>query len=396
MDKKNSCSNFHISRIILYWTNGIIKMEKKEWKFLIWIISIFAIFYFVPYGSEWFNNSVISGVNLLNDYAKEHVLTCLVPALFIAGAIGVFIKKDKVLKFMGADAKKYISYSIASVSGAILAVCSCTILPLFAGIRKRGAGLGPAITFLFSGPAINIAAMFLTISVLGFQIGLARIVLAIIISLLVGISMSLIFREKTEKGNLFLQQEEGANISGKMIFLFFAMMIGILIVNGLQIDKTIKYALMGTLTFGVVSISIFKFAKEIRNQWLQETWNFSKLILPLLFGGVFIAGFIMPLLPETIITNIVGQNTIIGNLVASIFGAFMYFSTLTEIPILQALIAKGMHSGPALALLLAGPSLSLPNMLVIRGVLGTKKTMVYVGLVIVYATIGGLIFGSIV
>jgi uncharacterized protein len=371
-------------------------MEKKEWKFLIWIISIFAIFYFVPYGSEWFNNSVISGVNLLNDYAKEHVLTCLVPALFIAGAIGVFIKKDKVLKFMGADAKKYISYSIASVSGAILAVCSCTILPLFAGIRKRGAGLGPAITFLFSGPAINIAAMFLTISVLGFQIGLARIVLAIIISLLVGISMSLIFREKTEKGNLFLQQEEGANISGKMIFLFFAMMIGILIVNGLQIDKTIKYALMGTLTFGVVSISIFKFAKEIRNQWLQETWNFSKLILPLLFGGVFIAGFIMPLLPETIITNIVGQNTIIGNLVASIFGAFMYFSTLTEIPILQALIAKGMHSGPALALLLAGPSLSLPNMLVIRGVLGTKKTMVYVGLVIVYATIGGLIFGSIV
>jgi len=371
-------------------------MEKKEWKILAWIIGIFAVFYFVPYGAEWFNNSVVSGVNLLNDYAKQHVLTCLVPALFIAGAIGVFIKKDKVLKYMGADAKKYLSYGIASVSGAILAVCSCTILPLFAGIRKRGAGLGPAITFLFSGPAINIAAMFLTISVLGFQIGIARIILAVILSILVGVSMSLIFREKTEKGKLFLQKEDGANISGKMMFLFFAMMIGILIVNGLQMDKTIKYVLMGTLTLGVVGVTVFKFAKEVRNQWLEETWNFSKLILPLLFAGAFVAGFIMPLLPETIITNLVGQNTVLGNLVASIFGAFMYFSTLTEIPILQALIAKGMHSGPALALLMAGPSLSLPNMLVVRGVLGTKKTAVYVGLVIVYATIGGLLFGSII
>jgi len=371
-------------------------MEKKEWKILAWIIGIFAVFYFVPYGAEWFNNSVVSGVNLLNDYAKQHVLTCLVPALFIAGAIGVFIKKDKVLKYMGAGAKKYISYGIASVSGAILAVCSCTILPLFAGIRKRGAGLGPAITFLFSGPAINIAAMFLTISVLGFQIGIARIILAITLSILVGVSMSLIFREKTEKGKLFLPEEDGANVSGKMMFLFFAMMIGILIVNGLQMDNTIKYVLMGTLTLGVVGVTVFKFAKEVRNQWLEETWNFSKLILPLLFAGVFVAGFIMPLLPEIMITNLVGQNTILGNLVASIFGAFMYFSTLTEIPILQALIAKGMHSGPALALLLAGPSLSLPNMLVVKGVLGTKKTLVYVGLVIVYATIAGLLFGSVV
>jgi uncharacterized protein len=371
-------------------------MEKKEFKKLAWIISIFAIFYFVPYGAEWFNNSIVSGINLLNDYAKEHVLTCLVPALFIAGAIGVFIKKDKVLKYMGADAKKYVSYGIASVSGAILAVCSCTILPLFAGIRKRGAGLGPAITFLFSGPAINIAAMFLTINVLGIQIGIARIILAIIISILVGITMSLIFREKTEKGKLFIQKENGTHISGKIISLFFIMMVGILIVNGIQIDKSLKYILMIILTIGVVFISGFKFAKEIRNQWIEETWNFSKLILPLLFVGVFIAGFIMPLLPETIITNIVGQNTIIGNMVASIFGAFMYFSTLTEIPILQALIARGMHQGPALSLLLAGPSLSLPNILVIRGVLGTKKTAFYVGLVIVYATIGGFLFGNFV
>ncbi|MDD5086944.1 MAG: permease [Candidatus Nanoarchaeia archaeon] len=371
-------------------------MERNDWKILAWITGIFALFYFIPYSSEWFNNSVISGINLLNDYAKKHVLTCLVPALFIAGAIGVFIKKDKILKYMGADAKKYVSYAIASVSGTILAVCSCTILPLFAGIRKRGAGLGPAITFLFSGPAINVAAIFLTISVLGYQIGLARITASIILSILVGLTMHLIFREKTEKGKLFLQEEKGANISGKVTLLFFAMMICILIVNGIQMDKGLKYALIGILTLSIAGIALFRFSKQVRKQWIEETWNFSKLILPLLFVGIFIAGFIMPLLPEGIITNIVGQNTIFGNLVASIFGAFMYFSTLTEIPILQALIAKGMHSGPALSLLLAGPSLSLPNMLVIRGILGTKKTSVYVALVVVYSTIAGLIFGSII
>lgn len=371
-------------------------MEKSENKILYWIIGIFSIFYFVPYGSKWFNDSVVSGVNLLNDYAKQHVLTCLVPALFIAGAIAVFIKKDKVLKFLGSDAKKYVSYGVASVSGAILAVCSCTILPLFAGIRKRGAGLGPAITFLFSGPAINIAAMFLTISVLGVQIGIARIISAIILSILVGLTMAVIFREKTEKGKLFIQNDTNFKISGKTVSAFFVFMIGILIVNGLQIDKNIKYISMIVLTIGVVFLASFKFGKDARNEWLKETWSFSKLILPLLFAGVFVAGFIMPLLPEKIITNLVGSNTVIGNVIASIFGAFMYFSTLTEIPILQALIAKGMHSGPALALLLAGPSLSLPNMLVVRGVLGTKKTAVYVGLVILYSTIAGLIFGGVI
>ncbi|MGM5480892.1 MAG: permease [Nanobdellota archaeon] len=371
-------------------------MEKKEWKKVAIIVAVFAVFYFLPQNAEWLNESITGGVNLLSEYAKEHVLTCLVPALFIAGAIAIFIKKDAVLKYLGQKAKKWKSYSIASVSGAILAVCSCTILPLFAGIRKRGAGLGPAIVFLFSGPAVNIAAIFLTISVLGFQIGIARIIAAIVLSILVGLTMSFIFREKTEKGKLFMQQDEGVNVSKTAMIIFFLAMVGILIVNGLQIDATLKYVLMGVLALSVVVIALFKFAKDVRNQWLEETWNFSKLILPLLFAGVFVAGFIMPLLPEAMITNIVGQNTILGNVVASIFGAFMYFSTLTEIPILQALMAKGMHSGPALALLLAGPSLSLPNMLVVRGVLGTKKTLVYVGLVVVYATLGGLVFGSIV
>jgi uncharacterized membrane protein YraQ (UPF0718 family) len=379
-------------------------MDSKEWTKLGWITGIFALFYFLPYGAQWFNESVVSGVNLLNDYAKEHVLTCLIPALFIAGAIGVFIRKDKVLKYLGADAKKYVSYGIASVSGAILAVCSCTILPLFAGIRKRGAGLGPAITFLFSGPAINIAAIFLTMSVLGFEIGMGRIFFAVILSIVVGITMSLIFKEKAGKGGLFLNDDKDEKISTSTTIAFFVMMIGILVINGLKIKGilfqigsftlTLKAFIMGLLVLGVVVLALTKFTKKLRSEWLEETWTFSKLILPLLFVGVFIAGFIMPLLPETLITNLVGQNTFLGNFIASIFGAFMYFSTLTEIPILQALIEKGMHSGPALALLLAGPSLSLPNMLVIRGVLGNKKTVVYVGLVIVYSTIAGLVFGS--
>ena len=371
-------------------------MEKKDWYILAGIIFIFSVFYFIPSNSEWFNNSVVSGVNLLNDYAKQHVLTCLVPALFIAGAIAVFIQKDKVMKYLGSGAKKYVSYSIAAVSGSILAVCSCTILPLFAGIRKRGAGLGPAITFLFSGPAINIAAMFLTISVLGIKIGMGRIIAAISLSIIVGITMALIFREKTEKGELLLQESQDKGISNWILLAVFAMMVGVLVVNGLQIDKALKYILMVALAIGTAILAIVKFKKDISKEWMQETWSFSKLILPLLFIGVFVAGFVMPLLPETVIQNLVGQNTILGNLIASVFGAFMYFSTLTEIPIVQALIAKGMNPGPALALLLAGPSLSLPNMLVIRKVLGTGKTAVYVGLVIVYSTIAGLILGSII
>ncbi|MFC1697173.1 permease [Nanoarchaeota archaeon] len=370
-------------------------MEKKDWMIMFWIVVTFVIFYFIPQNTEWFNTSILGGVNLLSEYAKQHVLTCLIPALFIAGAIAVFIKKEKVMKYLGHEAKKYVSYGVASVSGAILAVCSCTILPLFASIRKRGAGLGPAITFLFSGPAINIAAMFLTMSVLGVKIGLARIIAAVSLSILVGLTMAAIFREKSSKEKLILQDSEKLNISNLIMFIFFGLMIGVLIVNGLQINNLLKYLIMGTFTIAVVGLVLWKFKDHIIQKWLGETWTFAKMLLPLLFIGVFIAGFVMPLLPQTLIERIVGSNSILGNVVASIFGAFMYFSTLTEIPILQALIAKGMHSGPALALLLAGPSLSLPNMLVVRKVLGTKKTAVYVGIVILYSTIAGLIFGMI-
>ena len=369
---------------------------KKELGLGLGLLSLFLIFYFVPLDSPLMSGAILAGLALLNEYAREHILTCLIPAFFIAGAIAIFVQKEVVLKYLGGQTKKYLSYSIASVSGTILAVCSCTILPLFAGIRKRGAGLGPAITFLFSGPAINIAAIFLTMSVLGIEIGTARIVAAISMSILVGLSMQFIFKEKTEAGNLFIGEEQGEKYKNSTILFFMLSMVAILVVNGLSLANGLKYFLMLGLALLTAIISLSYFKKKTNKEWLIETWKFAKLLLPLLFIGVFIAGFIMPFLPETLIVSLVGENSILGNLVASVFGALMYFSTLTEIPILQALMTKGMSKGPALALLLAGPSLSLPNLLVIRKILGNKKTVVYALLVIFYSTIAGLIFGSLI
>lgn len=368
-------------------------MNKKEYIKLIYIIIIFLFFYFLPSKTIWFYPALISGLDLLREYAREHILTCLIPALFIAGAIVTLVKKEAILKYLGKNVKPIISYSIASVSGALLAICSCTILPLFAGIRKRGAGLGPAITFLFSGPAINIAAIFLTISVLGFNIGIARIISSLVLAIIVGLTMNFIFKEKIDENNLFIEETASKKINKGTIILFFSSLLLILIVNGLSINQGLKYWLMALFIIIISYLSLFNLSKEINKNWLKETWGFSKVILPLLFIGVFIAGFISPLLPQEFITKVVGSNSISANLIASIFGAFMYFSTLTEVPIIKELIAKGMSSGPALALLLAGPSLSLPNMLVIRKVLGNKKTLVYVALVIFYSSLAGLIFG---
>jgi len=365
----------------------------SERQILLGLVLFFMGIYFMPVGSETFSSGILNGVLMLNDYAQKHVLTCLVPAFFIAGGIAVFIKQDFVLKYLGGKANKVLSYGIASVSGAILAVCSCTIIPLFAGIHRRGAGLGPAITFLFSGPAINIAAIFLTWSVLGVKIGLARAIAAILLSIIVGVSMAVLFREKQGEGNLVLGDSK-FNLSKMTMLLFFGSMILILVINGLQIDKTLKYGIMGFLAVVTALTVMSKFKAEERSEWLVEVWNFTKLLTPYLFIGVFIAGFIDPYLPRELVEKLVGENNLVGNLTASIFGAFMYFSTLTEIPILQTLIGKGMHQGPVLALLLAGPSLSLPSMLAIRAVLGNKKTFAYVILVIIYSTIAGLIFGS--
>ena len=230
---------------------------------------------------------------------------------------------------------------------------------------------------------------------MGFSIGLARVISAISLSIIVGISMALIFRERSEGGKLYLEESAEASVSSRILIAFFFSMVMVLVVNGLSIGASLKYTFMGILALVAALIAIFKFSKETSKLWLKETWQFSKMLIPLLFIGVFIVGFIMPLIPQNLIEQVVGKNNLLGNLIASIFGAFMYFSTLTEIPILQALILKGMAKGPALALLLAGPSLSLPNMLVIRKVLGSKRTIVYVLLVILYSTIAGLIFGNI-
>lgn len=367
----------------------------KEKEILTLLVFAFLAFYFMPVGAGWFEGSLSSAFALLHDYAVLHVLTCLVPAMFIAGAIAVFVGKESIVKYLGAGTKKYVSYTIASVSGAILTVCSCTVLPLFASIRERGAGIGPAITFLFSGPAINVAAMTLTISILGPGIGFARITGSIALSILIGLTMAFIFREKAKRGKVMKFRAKKAEVSKKNIALLFISLVGILVINGIQADFMVKYALMGILALIAAGVTLLGMEKNVSERFALSTWSFAKRLVPLLFIGVFVAGFVMPLIPDGFIQAVVGENTVQGNLAASVFGAFMYFSTLTEIPIVQALIAKGMDSGPALALLLSGPSLSLPSMLVIRGFLGSKKTAAYVLLVILYSSAAGLLFGLV-
>ncbi|MFH1237076.1 MAG: permease [Candidatus Aenigmatarchaeota archaeon] len=359
------------------------------------LAAVFLALYFMPVGSMLFDGAILSAFSLLHEYATQHVITCLIPAMFIAGAISVFIKKDAVIKYMGPSAKKYVSYTIASMSGAILAVCSCTVLPLFASIRKRGAGLGPAVTFLFSGPAINITAMFLTISVLGWQIGFARIVASILLSILVGLTMASIFKESLS-GKWKVKKSSEKTDSKLFVSLLFVSLVGVLLVNGLQINLLFKYSLMAALSVIAALIGVFGMQRKSSKEWMKHTWFYARKLIPLLFIGVFIAGVVMFLIPGEFIRSVAGENTIFSNVAVSVFGVFMYFSTLTEIPILQALIAKGMHPGPALALLLSGPALSLPSMLAIREFLGSRKTFVYVLLVIFYSSIAGLVFGMLV
>jgi len=360
---------------------------------LVGLVLFFLGIFFMPAGSETFKQAVLGGVYMLNDYAQKHVLTCLVPAFFIAGGIAVFVRKEVVLKYLGGKANQALAYTIASVSGAVLAVCSCTVMPIFAGIYKRGAGLGPATAFLYSGPAINVAAIFLTWGVFGWKMGLARAIAAILLSILIGLSMAAIFRGEKSEGNL-LSGEGGFELSKTTTSIFFGSMVLILVVNGLQMDKALKYILMFLLALVTAVTVKTKFKAEERNEWFSQVWDFTKTMTPYLFIGVFIAGFLDPYLPRELVERLVGQNNLLGNLAASIFGAFMYFSTLTEVPIIQMFMSKGMQQGPALALFLSGPSLSLPSMLMIKSVLGTKKTVVYTLLVIGYSTIAGLIFGG--
>jgi len=386
---------------------------KEKTKIFI-IVAVFTIFYFMPFSIYRMPQAILESLLMAQDYARQHVLLCLIPAFFIAGAIANFISQENVIKYFGAGANKFLSYTVASVSGTILAVCSCTVLPLFAGIYKRGAGIGPATAFLYSGPAINVLAIILTARVLGFELGLARAIGAIIFSIIIGLSMHFIFIKDEKKrsinanNNLTMGKVEQEDKPLWQTTFYFAIMIGILIFANWGKDESIKiwqaiynfkWFITAILLITLSRIVTKWFNKEERIQWVKSSWGFAEQILPLLLGGVLVAGFLLgrpgseALIPKICIENLVGGNSLWSNLFASVVGALMYFATLTEIPILQGLLGAGMGKGPVLALLLAGPALSLPNMLVIRSIMGTKKTLVFISLVVVMATFSGMLFG---
>ena len=428
---------------------------KDEWKILLLIIVGFLACFYLPVGTVRFDNAILEAFHLVKWYAQEHVLLCLVPAFFIAGAIGVFVSQSSVMKYLGPKANKVLAYGVASVSGTILAVCSCTILPLFSGIYRMGAGLGPATAFLYSGPAINVLAIILTARILGPEMGIARAVGAVVLSIVIGLSMAFIFR-KEESAKLAIKMalpEEEVKRPLWQTSLYFAAMIGVLVfanwgrpeeTTGVwaaifaakwQITAGFAAALGLMLVFwfqmrawkvGLTAIPVIALAFLFPDQpviaftagflglsaftstdkgevgdWFASSWTFAKQILPLLLFGVLVAGLLLGrvgyegIIPSEWVARAVGGNSLMANFFASFAGAFMYFATLTEVPILQGLMGSGMGKGPALALLLAGPALSLPSMLVINTVLGLKKTAVFVCLVVVISTLCGMTFGIV-
>ena len=428
----------------------------KEIKILLGLLAAFLGLYFLPMEHLRFQGAILEALHLAKWYAREHVLLCLVPAFFIAGAIGVFINQSAVMKYFGPKAHKAVSYGVASVSGTILAVCSCTVLPLFGGIYFRGAGLGPAVAFLYSGPAINVLAIVLTAKILGVELGVARAVGAVSFSLVIGLLMNWIYRREeqaraTAQKGFALGADQGRPLGDTAAF--FALQVAILVfanwAPASAEDSAAwhsifawKWPLTALAGIGLAGLLIWRWRwrwpplaatvavvavlaglvpqhPELAfsagligltlaaatqtgdgEEWLSQTWSFAKLILPLLLGGVLLAGFLLGrpghegIVPSEWVSAAVGGNSLAANFLSALVGAFMYFATLTEVPIVQGLIGSGMGKGPALALLLAGPALSLPNMLVIRGILGTQKTVVYCALVVVMATITGMVFGA--
>jgi len=426
---------------------------RQQWKSLAALVGLFLAFFYLPAGTERFDGGVGEALHLAKWYAREHVLLCLVPAFFIAGAIAVFISQASVMRYLGPRAHQVAAYGVASVSGSILAVCSCTVLPLFAGIYRMGAGLGPATAFLYSGPAINVLAIILTARVLGLELGVARAVGAVAFSVAVGFLMHLFFRkEEMQKAAAAVPESE----PGRPLWrnaIFFAVLVGILVFANWSRPEAssgfwsavykakweltallaaalaailatwlylgwkrvaaagVLVALAGlffparpALAFaaGVIGLSAITSTHPGEpKDWFAASWGFARQILPLLLIGVLAAGFFFGrpghegLIPAEWVAGAVGGNSVRANLFAAVAGAFMYFATLTEVPILEGLLGAGMGKGPALALLLAGPALSLPNMLVIRSVMGTTKTVVYVSLVVVMATISGILYGAV-
>lgn len=426
--------------------------NRQQGHLLIFILAIFLVIYFIPAGTARFDNAVLEAIRLTNWYAQEHVILCLLPAFVIAGAMAVYISQGSVLRYLGPQASKPIALSVAAVSGTLLAVCSCTVLPLFGGIYKRGAGLGAAIAFLYSGPAINIMAVVVTAKVLGPELGIARAVGAIVFAVVIGAIMHLIYRKEESaraktpaRGFEAEEQEQPLSV----VVTFFALMIGILVFAnwaaadsaawmkvyqwkwhitsllalgfaGLLVNRwhwPVKYLAILTgvvvvsvllvpgtpelpFAIGAIGVILIAATREQDGEWAAQTWSFTKQIMPLLLAGVFVAGLLLGrpgyegLIPSEWVSMAVGDNSLLSTLLASVLGAFMYFSTLTEVPIVEGLLGSGMGKGPALALLLAGPALSLPNMLVIRSILGTEKTIVYSSLVVVMATVTGFMYGN--
>jgi uncharacterized membrane protein YraQ (UPF0718 family) len=342
------------------------------------------------------------GLDALEDYILAHTLTCLVPAFFIAGAMSALFPKDKILKYLGEKTKAYISYPISVVAGLFLAVCSCTVLPLFAGIRQRGGGLGPAVAFLYTAPATNILAIIYTGGLIGADLALARIILSVSFASIIGMILSATFKGEEKKilsnvPNPAISQtltDRGEKVKSYRFLVFFLILVAILLFGASSlIGWTIKITILSVLISALLAIIIFWMPKEDTQSWLKETFSFAQTIVPLLLVGVFVAGILKVVIPEKFITTYVGGNKISSNLFAVLFGVFMYFPTLVEVPMARTFLDLGMGRGPLLAYLLADPVISFPSILVISKLIGLKRMFVYVGLITFFCTAAGLIYG---
>jgi uncharacterized membrane protein YraQ (UPF0718 family) len=420
------------------------------------LAAVFVAVYFLPVGTPRFDGAVTESLELTKWYAREHVVLCLLPAFWIAGAIAAFVSQASVMRYLGPTAPKPLAYGVGSVSGTILAVCSCTVLPLFQGIYRMGAGLGPATAFLYSGPAINVLAIVMTAKVLGAPLGIARAVGAVTFSIIIGLLMAFLFRreeqQKVAAAAAIPEPEPGRPLAHTAAL--FAAMVGILVfANWGAASQTtgffavvfaVKWWLTSALAV-VLAVMLWRWFKlelhritmvasavlvtaltlpghptwaflvavlglawltagrnDEAGEWFNQAWSYTKQIVPLLLAGVLVAGFLLGrpghegLIPSQWISGLLGGNSVAANVFAAVAGAFMYFATLTEVPIVQGLVGSGMGAGPSLALLLAGPALSLPSMLVINSILGPKKTATYVALVVVMAAFSGWCYGLLV